>query len=70
MKNDPELVNSERIGILLESQSLLNDWIENLRDDSSYNPDTSGLEVKIKAKLEVLRQKDADVKANKSTNKD
>lgn len=47
LKNDASLVNSERIGILLESQSLLNDWIETLREDSSYNPDTSDLESKI-----------------------
>ena len=47
LKNDASLVNSERIGILLDSQSLLNDWIETLREDSTFNPDTKALEAKI-----------------------
>lgn len=56
LKNDPSLVNSERIGILLESQSLLNDWIENLREDSSHNPDTSSLESKINIAIKAIEK--------------
>lgn len=47
LKNDSSLVNSERIGVLLEAQSLLNNWIETLREDASFNPDTSDLEAKL-----------------------
>lgn len=55
LKNDPSLVNSERIGVLLDSQSLLNDWIETLREDASYIPDTSKLEASIMKAIEAIQ---------------
>ena len=74
LKNDPQLVNSERIGILLESQSLLNDWIENLRQDSSYRPDTAILEGKIMMAIAHIQsegggEKDLSEKVEESLDK-
>jgi two-component system chemotaxis sensor kinase CheA len=69
LKNDASLVNSERIGILLDSQSLLNDWIETLREDSSFNPDTKALEAKIQeaiAEIEASGGKKAETFASES----
>lgn len=55
LKNDPSLVNSERIGVLLDSQSLLNDWIETLREDASFLPDTSNLEKSIMKAIDDIQ---------------
>lgn len=54
LKLDPTLVSSENIGVLLDAQSLLHDWIEQLRENSSYKPDTLQCESKIKAAMDEI----------------
>ncbi|MFK8136966.1 MAG: chemotaxis protein CheA [Bdellovibrionales bacterium] len=47
IKNNPTLVSSEVVGVLLDSQSLLSNWIEELRSDSTFLPNTKELKAKI-----------------------